>query len=256
MTSENVLANWPAEMSHSRYGECDFDPERVNETSGSEQPAGRADCVESGGRVDGSKSAPHQAHPGGLPGERPGGPGPRAPRKQTGQRHTCGSDRRRSALGQHPIRWSQPHPSERTAQRTRGYRHRPDHPAAHPGQRRAEQSTAKASAQTPGTPPAHASGGHAGTDGRQSSPVVGEPAISFRTAAGRGRCHRYGGRHPLFRAGRRPQLLRADAGFGAVSRRTRPSTPTGTGSSNTRLDPVWMARRPSSAGPWTSSGYR
>ena len=113
MTSENVLANWPAEMPHSRYGECDFDPERVNETSGSEQPAGRADCVGSGGRVDGSKSAPHQAHPGGLPGERRGGPGPRAPRKQTGQRHTCGSDRRRSALGQHPIRRSQPHPSLR-----------------------------------------------------------------------------------------------------------------------------------------------
>ena len=62
MTSEKVLANWPAEMSHSRYGECDIDPERANETSGSEQPAGRADCVGSGGRVDGSEPAPHQAH--------------------------------------------------------------------------------------------------------------------------------------------------------------------------------------------------
>ena len=30
MTSEKVLAKWPAEMSHSRYGECDFDPERAN----------------------------------------------------------------------------------------------------------------------------------------------------------------------------------------------------------------------------------
>ena len=30
MTSEKVLAKWPVEMSHSRYGECDFDPERAN----------------------------------------------------------------------------------------------------------------------------------------------------------------------------------------------------------------------------------
>ena len=38
--SENVLANWPAEMSHSPHGECDFDAQRTDETSDSEQPNG------------------------------------------------------------------------------------------------------------------------------------------------------------------------------------------------------------------------
>ena len=36
----------------------------------------------------------------------------------------------------------------------------------HPGQRRAEESAAKGSAQTPGTPPTHAPGGNADPDGR------------------------------------------------------------------------------------------
>ena len=30
MSSEKVLANWPAEMSHSHHGECDFDPQRTD----------------------------------------------------------------------------------------------------------------------------------------------------------------------------------------------------------------------------------
>ena len=37
MFTESVLANWPAEMSHSTYGECDFDSKRTDKTSGSEQ---------------------------------------------------------------------------------------------------------------------------------------------------------------------------------------------------------------------------
>ena len=37
---EKVLANWPAEMSHSTYGECDFDAQRTDETQDSQQPAG------------------------------------------------------------------------------------------------------------------------------------------------------------------------------------------------------------------------
>ena len=40
LSSENVLANWPAEMSHSLHGECDIESQRTGETSGSEQSAG------------------------------------------------------------------------------------------------------------------------------------------------------------------------------------------------------------------------
>ena len=35
--SENIRANWPAEMSYSRYGEYDFDSKRTGKTSGSER---------------------------------------------------------------------------------------------------------------------------------------------------------------------------------------------------------------------------
>ena len=61
-SSEKVLANWPAEMSHSLHGECDFDSERTDETPGSEQPAGRAYDSGSGGYTDGSEPTPHPAH--------------------------------------------------------------------------------------------------------------------------------------------------------------------------------------------------
>ena len=54
------------------------------------------------------------------------------------------------------VRRGQPHPSQRAAERTRGHRNRQVYPAAYPGQRRSEQSSTKASAQTPGAPPAHA----------------------------------------------------------------------------------------------------
>ena len=37
MFTESVLANWPAEMSHSTYGECDFDSKGTDKTSGSER---------------------------------------------------------------------------------------------------------------------------------------------------------------------------------------------------------------------------
>ena len=37
---EKALANWPEEMSHSTYGECDFDAQRTDETQGPQQPAG------------------------------------------------------------------------------------------------------------------------------------------------------------------------------------------------------------------------
>ena len=37
---EKVLTNWPAEMSHSTYGECDIDAQRTDETQDPQQPAG------------------------------------------------------------------------------------------------------------------------------------------------------------------------------------------------------------------------
>ena len=58
-SSEKVRTNWLAEMSHSLHGECDIEPERANETASFERPAGGADYVGSGGRVDGSELTPH-----------------------------------------------------------------------------------------------------------------------------------------------------------------------------------------------------
>ena len=57
-------------------------------------------------------------------------------------------------------------------------------------------------------------------DGRHHV-VVGGPGAAFRVADRSGRCHRYGGRRLLLRAGGRPQLLPADPGSRAASRRTR-----------------------------------
>ena len=62
MASEKILANWSAEMSHSRDGECDIEPVRTEETPGFEQPAGGAGYVGSGGRVDGSELTPRTTH--------------------------------------------------------------------------------------------------------------------------------------------------------------------------------------------------
>ena len=54
-------------MSHSLYGECDIDPQRTDETSGFEQPAGGAYDAGPGSDADGSKPTPHQAYLGGPP---------------------------------------------------------------------------------------------------------------------------------------------------------------------------------------------
>ena len=63
--SEKVPTNWPAIMSH--HGECDIDPKRTKQTSGSQQPGSRAHDLGPGRRVDGSNFPPHPPHPGGLP---------------------------------------------------------------------------------------------------------------------------------------------------------------------------------------------
>ena len=93
------------------------------------------------------------------------------------------------------------HPSQRVAERARGHRHRQDHPAAHPGQRRTEQSAPQTTTQAPGTPAAHASRGHTDPAGRQSSLVAGRRRNAFRVAAGGGRCDRLCGQRPVLRAG-------------------------------------------------------
>ena len=64
-SSEKVPTNWPAIMSH--HGECDIDPKRTKQTSGSQQPGSRAHDLGPGSRVDGSNFPPHPPHPGGLP---------------------------------------------------------------------------------------------------------------------------------------------------------------------------------------------
>ena len=64
-SSEKVPTNWLAIMSH--HGECDIDPKRTKQTSGSQQPGRRAHDLGPGGRVDGSNFPPHPPHPGGLP---------------------------------------------------------------------------------------------------------------------------------------------------------------------------------------------
>ena len=85
MSSEKVLTNWPAKMSHSPYGECDFDPQRTGETPGPEQPLGRAHDAGSGRCIDGRQRTPHQAHPRGLPGNGRCCPGSRQPGPQAAQ---------------------------------------------------------------------------------------------------------------------------------------------------------------------------
>ena len=57
-----------------------------------------------------------------------------------------------------------------------------NHPEAHPGQSRTEESPAKAFAQAPGTPPANALRGVAGPDGRQLPPMVGGPGSAVHVA--------------------------------------------------------------------------
>ena len=79
MSSEKVRANWPAEISHSPHGECGIDTKRTDESPGFEQPAGGADCVGSGGRVDGCQHTPRPPHH-----DRPPGGRSSRPRKLAG----------------------------------------------------------------------------------------------------------------------------------------------------------------------------
>ncbi len=73
--SAKVLTNLPVKMPH--YGECDVDSETTDEASDFEHLAGGADDPGPGCYADGCQRAPHQAHPGGLLGERRVRPGRR-----------------------------------------------------------------------------------------------------------------------------------------------------------------------------------
>ena len=61
----------------------------------------------------------------------------------------------------------------------RGQCHWQDHAQTHPGQRRTEESAAKASAQAPGTPPANAPTGDADPDGGSHHPWLGDQVPPF-----------------------------------------------------------------------------
>ena len=84
-------------MSHSRHGECDIDPQRTDETSGSEQPACGSYDAGPGRYADGCQRTAYQAHLGGLPGTRRSRPSPRSSGPQGLQRdaraccNCCGS---------------------------------------------------------------------------------------------------------------------------------------------------------------------
>ena len=78
MTSKSVLPNWPAQMSLSPHGECDFDPERIDETPGSEQPTGGALDAGPSIHAPGCNPPAHEAYPGGLPGRKALPPSPMA----------------------------------------------------------------------------------------------------------------------------------------------------------------------------------
>ena len=170
-------------MSHSPHGECDFDSQGTDETTGSQQPDVRAHDVGSGGHADGCQHQAHEAYAGGLPGEGSCRSCPRPPGSQSAQCYPRGRFVRCGSYGWHQVPRGQPHPSQRVAERTRGHRHRQDHAQTHPGQRRAEESTKETSAQAPGTPPANAPGGDADPGGRQLPPVVGGSGSAVHVAA-------------------------------------------------------------------------
>ena len=115
-SSESVRANWPAEMSHSPHGECDFECQGTDEFPGSKQPARRAHDAGSGSHADGSEPAPHPAHTGGLPGKRLCISCPWPPWPQAGQRYSRSDQEQGGSPGSHGVRGSQPHPSRRVAQ--------------------------------------------------------------------------------------------------------------------------------------------
>ena len=105
--SEKVLANWPAEISHSHHGECDFDPLRTDPTSGSQQSAGRTGDFGPGGYTHGIEPATYKALTGVVPPERSSCPGPRSPGPQASQYYTRSNQEQGAASGWYDLPGSQ-----------------------------------------------------------------------------------------------------------------------------------------------------
>ncbi len=183
MASISVVPNWPARMSH--YGECDIDAEGAGKATGPQQLTGGAHDSGSGGHVDGSERTPHQAHPGGL--QRGGSSRTRSRSSWTPstQHDTGAAEVRGAAPCSVPLLGDQSHSSERVTQGARGHRGRSNHAAAHTDECRSEEPAPPSAATAPCPPAADAPRGHAGTGGRQPSPVAGRPWCSLRAAAGR-----------------------------------------------------------------------
>ena len=161
---------WPSQKScslsgqqkcHTRSWRMPTRGKKNIETPGFEQPAGRADCVGSGGRVDGSEPAPH--------------PGPSCPLTWRKALHLFARGHRGRKANAIPEATR-----TRVVQLYAGANH--THLSELLSEREGRQDRFGASWSTPGWhaegvvtgySAAHDSGGHKAPDGRQSSPVVG-----------------------------------------------------------------------------------
>ena len=111
---------------------------------------------------------------------------PRPPRPHGSQRDSRSCGLRCGPFGSHQVLNGQPYPPQRVVERTQGNRHLQDHAQTHPGQRRAEESAARTSAQAPGPSGKDALGGYAAADRRQPSSLAGGQRTQISTVAGSG----------------------------------------------------------------------
>ncbi len=142
----------------------------------------------------------------------------------------------------------------------------------YPGERRAQQSAAKAPTEAPGPSPEDAPGGHADTDGWQLPPVAGRRRAPVHPPDRGGRCQRRRGQRPVLRPGGYQQLFPADAGTAPALRHSsrplhRPSpglqTPVGISARRGRQHRLGISARrdlllpanPVRTEPWRSWEY-
>ena len=116
--SKKVLANWSAKMSHSPHGECDVDSQGTDETTSSQQLAGRAHDAGPGCHADGFQQPAHQERAGGPTEEGNCRDCSRPPGAQSAQCDSRGL--RRGPFGSHQALRSQPHSSQRVLDEREG----------------------------------------------------------------------------------------------------------------------------------------
>ena len=143
--------------------------------------------------IMGVSGTPHQASPRRLPQGRSRRAGPREPRPKAPQRRPRDGRRCRGEAGQQRLRRRQPQPLHRAAAGAGGHRPEPPHGAPDSGQGRHRQSTQPPLPAAPVPAPAHAPGGDAGADRRQSTPLAGGPGAQADAAHRGGRRHRHRG---------------------------------------------------------------